>query len=70
MKNNHFASDCNSKQSNLKCTLCNKKGHVAKVCITSLLANGPNAGFKNKPYLKGNYTNQVQDYDSHTESTE
>uniref|UniRef100_A0A8D8Y144 CCHC-type domain-containing protein n=1 Tax=Cacopsylla melanoneura TaxID=428564 RepID=A0A8D8Y144_9HEMI len=32
-KSNHKASECYAK--NLKCNLCNKKGHVNKVCISS-----------------------------------
>lgn len=63
-KNNHFANDCRSKKSNLKCKLCNKNGHVAKVCITSLLADGPNAGPSSRFSKRGNSTNQIRDDDS------
>lgn len=51
-KNNHFAKECRSSK-NLKCNLCAKQGHVAKVCIASLLADGPNAGQRSKPCTRG-----------------
>lgn len=58
-KNNHYARECRSSK-NLKCNLCSKRGHVAKVCIATLLADGPNAG-QNKKF--SNTTNQVQSVD-------
>lgn len=39
--NNHTSAECRSKE-NLKCTKCNKKGHIAKVCITSKVKQGRN----------------------------
>ncbi|XP_058983670.1 uncharacterized protein K02A2.6-like [Musca domestica] len=59
-KNNHFAKECRSNK-NLKCNLCAKQGHVAKVCIASLLADGPNAGRRGKPSTREASTNQVRD---------
>lgn len=62
-KSNHMAKHCRS-SSNLKCNLCAKHGHVAKVCIASLLANGPNAGHKDKISTRSSSTNQVDSDDS------
>ncbi|KAF2894670.1 hypothetical protein ILUMI_11504 [Ignelater luminosus] len=36
MKNNHVAAECRSK-SKLECSSCKKKGHLAKVCISTML---------------------------------
>lgn len=36
-RDNHKTSDCRAKVQSLKCSSCNKNGHVAKVCITTLL---------------------------------
>ncbi|XP_046801270.1 uncharacterized protein LOC124418587 [Lucilia cuprina] len=58
-RNDHFAKDCRS-SSKLKCNLCAKHGHVAKVCIASLLADSLNAGPKNTQSTRGNSTNQVR----------
>ena len=46
-RNDHFAKEFRS-SSKLKCNLCAKQGHVAKVCIASLLTDSNNAGPKNK----------------------
>ncbi|KAF2889989.1 hypothetical protein ILUMI_16184, partial [Ignelater luminosus] len=35
-KNNHVAAECRSK-SKLECSSCKKKGHLAKVCISTML---------------------------------
>ncbi|XP_008485595.1 uncharacterized protein LOC103522267, partial [Diaphorina citri] len=35
-RNNHKASDCRTDRTQLKCHSCNKQGHVAKVCISTL----------------------------------
>lgn len=34
--NNHHTRDCRKNRESLKCTSCNKIGHVAKVCITTI----------------------------------
>ena len=36
-RNNHHSKECYTIKSNLKCALCQLHGHVAKVCIKSLL---------------------------------
>lgn len=36
-RNNHTSNNCHSNTSNLKCAHCNKTGHVAKVCIRTLI---------------------------------
>ncbi|XP_018359746.1 PREDICTED: uncharacterized protein K02A2.6-like [Trachymyrmex cornetzi] len=36
---NHIAKDCRTNKSTLKCTACDKTGHLSKVCIRSLLNN-------------------------------
>lgn len=36
-KNNHKTSECSVSQSRMKCYACNKKGHVKKVCISSII---------------------------------
>lgn len=60
-RNNHFAKDCKTNRNKLKCASCNKTGHVAKVCISTLLADGPNAGPRVNPETNRLHTNQVQD---------
>ncbi|KAI5753467.1 hypothetical protein M8J77_000457 [Diaphorina citri] len=37
-RNNHKASDCRTDRTQLKCHSCNKQGHVAKVCISTLMS--------------------------------
>lgn len=63
-KSNHSANECRTEKSNLKCNSCNKKGHVAKVCIACLLADGPNAGPGGRPNTRVNSTHQIQDGDA------
>ncbi|XP_011882947.1 PREDICTED: uncharacterized protein K02A2.6-like [Vollenhovia emeryi] len=36
-KNNHHISECQTDRYKLKCNSCQKTGHIAKVCITTLL---------------------------------
>lgn len=36
-RHNHLVTDCRTDLKNLKCSSCNKKGHVEKVCIRTLL---------------------------------
>lgn len=36
---NHLSRDCRTDRQSLKCTACKRTGHVAKVCITTLLRN-------------------------------
>ena len=62
-RNYHFAKEWRS-SSKLKCNLCAKLGHVTKVCITSLLADSPNAGPKNKLSTHEYSTNQVRNDNS------
>ncbi|XP_065223070.1 uncharacterized protein K02A2.6-like [Planococcus citri] len=38
-RNNHSVSDCTVDRNKLKCTSCNKPGHLPKVCITTLMSN-------------------------------
>ena len=38
-RNNHTARDCKSNRKNLKCSGCKKSGHIAKVCIKTLLTS-------------------------------
>lgn len=52
-RNNHLTKDCRTDRSNLKCSGCDKSGHIIKVCIRSLL----NKKFKQDQIS----TKQVQD---------
>lgn len=36
-RSNHLSNDCRTDRDNLKCSTCQKKGHVSKVCIKTLL---------------------------------
>lgn len=56
-KDNHLSNECRTDKSNLKCANCSRTGHVAKVCIRSLLEK------KNKPESKISNTsaNQIQE---------
>lgn len=56
-RNNHFAKECRTDKNKLKCTGCNKSGHVVKVCITTLQAKSSNGG-RSSP--RQNSTHQVQ----------
>uniref|UniRef100_A0A8D8RVU1 CCHC-type domain-containing protein n=1 Tax=Cacopsylla melanoneura TaxID=428564 RepID=A0A8D8RVU1_9HEMI len=38
-RNNHLSRDCRVNPSKLKCNSCHKKGHVSKVCISTLIKN-------------------------------
>ncbi|KYN05032.1 hypothetical protein ALC62_04079 [Cyphomyrmex costatus] len=54
--NNHIAKDCRTNKSALKCTACDKTGHLFKVCIRSLLNNNNNetntANMKSTNYIQ------------------
>lgn len=43
-RNNHMVKECRVDREKIKCNACNKKGHSAKVCITTLLKNKANSG--------------------------
>ncbi|XP_031333894.1 uncharacterized protein K02A2.6-like [Photinus pyralis] len=59
-RDNHRANECYANRDNLKCKHCNKSGHVAKVCVTTLLRN--KNSFKS---VNTNSINQVtSSYDS------
>lgn len=59
-KNNHNATECRTSKSKLKCISCNKKGHVSKVCITTLLKS------ESGNRLANNSTNQIQNIEEDT----
>lgn len=45
-KNNHRVKDCRVDRDKIKCSACNKQGHIAKVCISTLLKNTKKRLFK------------------------
>lgn len=54
-RNNHCAPDCRTNRSTLKCRLCQKVGHVSKVCISSLMSRKTG---KNQTNSSENYVSE------------
>ncbi|XP_037821697.1 uncharacterized protein LOC119610521 [Lucilia sericata] len=59
-RSNHFAKDCHTDKDKLKCTGCNKKGHIVKVCIATL-SKSSNGRTPQKNYST-NQIHQDEDY--------
>lgn len=57
-KSNHRVSKCRIRRHEVKCELCNKDGHVSKVCITTLMKNlKSNRGNGNRTYSTNTISN-------------
>lgn len=57
-RDNHFSKDCRTEKANLKCSGCNKTGHVVRVCIRSLLNKKSNYNQNSTNYVQNEVFNQ------------
>ncbi|KAB0794890.1 hypothetical protein PPYR_11729 [Photinus pyralis] len=70
-RDNHTSKDCRVQQTNLKCTGCGKQGHVANVCISTLIKSKRDSSAHNTTYNIDNFSvNRIEDvYSSEGDDT-